>query len=443
MPAKSTSNLRSSRANLANSTEKIRITEVNNFVKTIDATDGQAEIVQQLPREKIDDLPKKESDITSVANTSKADGKECNGIANATAMNGTASHTPPDSPNMVQSPRARLLSAQANDESNQSRPIQAKGLEMLSIANNSEIHITHVRNNKSIYIRDAATNDEYSQLLRDIDMASKTSSSLTTYPLKNDMVMAPFDGIYYRAVTISSDKIAGTVKVGFLDFGNSEEVLLTRLKELPEKLQNHRRLVFWVNLKDIDDDIEESDAVTMKKYLEEFMVHGKSVRVKSDKAEINQRDEVELFDMITNDSISDALNGLIKKVYRIEDLERKTCNGTDVRLMIIGGDKIHENYVTCLLDADIGQFMKVDEKIQSYGSSVKNAPAYKPKIKELCMVKIIEADGEIWYRCQYQQELVKDKVQVYSFDYGKIHKVHENNIRVSIILLCFSCLRLN
>lgn len=63
-------------------------------------------------------------------------------------------------------------------------------------------------------------------------------------------------------------------------------------------------------------------------------------------------------------------------------------DASDQNLMIIGSERILENYVTCILKADVGQFMDSDHKIQDYGASVKNAPAYKPKPKELCVVEI-------------------------------------------------------
>lgn len=119
--------------------------------------------------------------------------------------------------------------------------------------------------------------------------------------------------------------------------------------------------------------------------------------------------------------------------YRIEDLTQKIVdNVSNQELMIITPEKIHDNYVTCILKDDVNVFMDGDGKIQEYGASVKNAPAYKPKVKELCVVEIKEPEGKIWYRCVYQQGLVDDRAQVYCFDYGKIMNVRENNIRVSL-----------
>lgn len=243
--------------------------------------------------------------------------------------------------------------------------------------------------------------------------------------------MAPFDGMYNRAMVVNSDKQAGTIKVGFPDFGNAEDVLFKMCKMLPAELQQHRRLVYPVSLKGIKEDVEPNEANTMKLHLDELCNSLKALKLKGDKPEIAAKDHVELFDLITNESISEALNKMAVKRYRIEDLERKNANGTDVELMVIDMQNIDENIVTCIHKTDVNKLMACDENVQKYGDSVKTAPAYKPKVKELCLAKIKDVDGDAWYRCQYQQELVGNKAQVYCFDYGKTSNARENNIRVS------------
>lgn len=173
----------------------------------------------------------------------------------------------------------------------------------------------------------------------------------------------------------------------------------------------------------------------MIKHLEALMNDGTGLKLKGDNAQINGKDSVELFDLITNQSLSETFNGMVQKRYQIEDLKQKVVNATNVDIMVIGPERIYENYVTSILKEDVDTFMHDDNVTQAFGLSVKNAPAYKPKVKELCVVEIKEPEGKIWYRCQYQQELVDDHAQVYCFDYGKIERVRANNIRVSIFWL--------
>lgn len=219
--------------------------------------------------------------------------------------------------------------------------------------------------------------------------------------------------------------------MGFPDFGNAEDVLFNLCKVLPADFQHQRRLVFTVCLKDIKEDTEENEKIMMQAHLEELCNSFKVLKLKGDKPEISAKDHVELFDLITNESISNVLNNMMVKRYRIEDLDRKIINGNDVELMVIDFQKIDENIVTCIAKNDVNKLMECDEHLQHYGDSVKTAPAYKPKVKELCLAKLKDEDGDAWYRCQYQQELINNKAQVYCFDYGKTSNARENNIRVS------------
>lgn len=120
--------------------------------------------------------------------------------------------------------------------------------------------------------------------------------------------------------------------------------------------------------------------------------------MKGDNAEINAKDSVELYDLITNQPISEVLNAMAQKRYRLEDLKEKKVNASDQVIMVIGSERIDENYVTCILKADVNQFMDGDIRTQEYGTSVKNAPAYKPKEKELCVVEIKVSNQNRWLR---------------------------------------------
>lgn len=139
--------------------------------------------------------------------------------------------------NQTVSPRQRFIQL-----SNGNRPPQAKapgvnGLVVNVIPNDSEVYITHVKNQSWVYIRSTATNDEFQKLIIAVDTASKSEPKLKNYPSREDIVMAPFEGVYYRAMVIRSDKDAGTVRVAYFDFGNSEVVAFSSLRELPMELR--------------------------------------------------------------------------------------------------------------------------------------------------------------------------------------------------------------
>lgn len=294
VPAKSTFSIRASRSNLSVSNEKPF--ETNHMVADTDAADGQQNL-----------FPQKAESVASASNKVPMSSAASDNISNS----GKRSHT---TEKVTQSPRARLL-AQTNAESPKSAAQPINGLITATIPNNSEVFITHVRSHRTVYIRSALTNDDYMKLITEVEEASKTQPRLTVFPGKNDVVMAPFDGIYYRGMVISGDKASGIVKIGFIDFGNSEEVPFSHLKSLPENLQKYGRLVVQVALKDIHDDYESNEKENMCKHLNELCNEAVGLKVKSDNAEITAKDSVELFDLITNQSISEVFDGMIQKRY--------------------------------------------------------------------------------------------------------------------------------
>lgn len=308
------------------------------------------------------------------------------------------------------------------------------------IPNGAEVWITHVRNYQTVYVRSVANNSAYASMITDVCAAARTAPSLKSYPYpKEDTVLAPFDGAYYRAMVLSCDENAGKVRVGYIDFGNTQDVPFSTLKVLPTELKERPRLTFIVKLKNLKDEPEPNELIAMKEHLEKISELGSAQVLKINSghggAHIEANDVVELFDVISNSSVNDQLNSMVQKRYYLSDISQKKLNidPNDLpTLMAIDTLRIHDNIITCLLKADLAIFMSDDEQTQKYGDAVKNAPAYKPKPRELCVVRIKETDGYFWYRCIYQTELVDDRAQVYCIDYGKIDKVHANNIRVRV-----------
>ena len=230
MPAKSTYSLRTSRYNLSDSVEKIP--ETNHAMKGTDAADGQQNggfvpnSIQEPVKVKVDALPQKAESIASASKKVPISSVASDTVSNPDKRSkaGTMIEENRSDEKIVRSPRARLL-AQTNGEPAApapAPPAQAtSGLVSDSIPDNTEVFITHVRSHRQVYIRSALTNDEYAKLITEVEEASKAQPKLTAYPNRNDVVMAPFDGMYYRAMVINCDKAGGMVKVGFIDFGNS------------------------------------------------------------------------------------------------------------------------------------------------------------------------------------------------------------------------------
>lgn len=181
------------------------------------------------------------------------------------------------------------------------------------ISNGSEVLITHVRSYQTAYIRSVAANDVYTKLLNDTAAAALTASHLKAYPCpKQDYVLAPYEGIYYRALVLSVNELIGSVRIAFIDFGNQEDVPFDTLKVFPNELKERPRLTLMIQLKNVRDDPDVKKALAMKHYLEEISELGMGLVLKANGngSHIEKNDSVELIDMDSNQSITDRLNRL-------------------------------------------------------------------------------------------------------------------------------------
>lgn len=181
------------------------------------------------------------------------------------------------------------------------------------IENDSKVIIVEVRDHKTLYIRSVATNEEYLTLMSDVAKAEVTAPDLKSYPTPRvDLVLAPFGGIYYRALVLECNKLTRSIRVAFIDFGNEEEVLFDQLKVLPDELAKRIRLTLKVKLKNVKENPEQKEAMAMKQFLENMsdMNTCKTLKVHGEDEYIRRNDTVELFDLDTNQSINEKLNRL-------------------------------------------------------------------------------------------------------------------------------------
>lgn len=449
MPAKSTFSLGASRANIADSSEDLSSLGDKKKVNDTDAPDGK-QLVHTPPR-KTDNFapaPKQFSPVTlravpkadeltdeehSVVEQPKAEKPEP--PKNVEAEQSQKAEVPNDD---AQSVLSSTSMASIREKIKLMQAMNASTLPRLTIPNDTEVIITYVRNHTTVYVRSDATSKFYSELITKVEHAALKAQKLTAYPFRDEIVMAPFEGGYYRAIVIKSDKPGGTVKVGFMDFGNAADVLFNEIKKLPQDLMEHPRQAVMVSLKNITTEADEAEAATMKAHLDELCLNDTKLKISSDEPEIGSGTKVELIDLISNLPISDMFNAMVRKRYVLEDLGKNIVTDPSLALMLIDDGQLNVNFVTCVVSGEAQKFMALDEKVQVYGKQCSGAPAYKPRNKELCVAKRKEVDGDVWYRCLYQQELVDDKAQVYCIDYGRIENVDSNNIRVSTHLRSYS-----
>lgn len=180
-----------------------------------------------------------------------------------------------------------------------------------SIENNAKVFITYVRDYETVYIRSVATNDAYMNLLTEVASAADNAPNLDSYPCpKRDMVLALYDGFYYRGLVVACNEVTGLVRIGFLDFGNTDDVPFKDLKVLPTELSKRPRLTLIVKLKNTKENPTTEEALAMKEYLERLSDTNEQeiVRVRGDGDRIEKNETVELLEITTNRSIFHGLH---------------------------------------------------------------------------------------------------------------------------------------
>lgn len=314
-------------------------------------------------------------------------------------------------------------------------------IEVTTIKDGDVIEVTAVLNHHSLYIRSMDFNDEYVKLTQAVIHASATALPITGIPEKNQIVLAPFEGAYYRALILSYDRDLDQMSVAFIDYGNTDWISRKSLKNLSEDLLKHRRQPIRVFLKDVEKDVDDDEKANMKAYLKQLEYN--EFKVKSKNPIIATKSTVELIDMKTDKIINKSVAKLAKERYFETQIQKKQLDVECETVLIIESRRFaKEAIVTCVLQSDGTKFSEQHEVIQEYGESIKNDGAYSPRHLELCVVKILEEDDPIWYRAQYQQQLVDGRAQVALIDYGITDNVLENDIRVFNKKLVFECLAL-
>lgn len=336
------------------------------------------------------------------------------------------------SPQYQHSPKTTAFLADLKQESPKSNVSMTNDSDDSIIQNGDRVFLTEAATHFAVYIRSERTAEEYSKLINEVSVAAtdKSAPKLTEYPNKNDIVAAPFDDQYYRAMVVNVNEDKGEVKVGFVDYGNTAVVPLKTLRDIPKNLKEHRRLTIRVHLKGLDSELSANESNELKAVLQGYVDTEKLFKLKSDEKEIRAKSEIELIDEIDNKSVNEMLAKKTTKRYKYIDLVAKQVNDTNKELMILSNQLLKsQSLLTCFLYEDRSKFSRLDKMIQDHGRKLNTAPAYRPNKEELCLIKMIENDEESWYRAQFQQELGDNKAQVATIDYIDIMSPSMNDIR--------------
>lgn len=116
-------------------------------------------------------------------------------------------------------------------------------------ASNSRIIITYVINHRKVYIRSGEPDASQDYIRTQLDCAEyeKTAPPMRGLPSKGDILLARFDGQFYRALVLNVIS-AEEITVGFIDFGNKATVSFNDTKTLSAELQSRPRHTVQVTL---------------------------------------------------------------------------------------------------------------------------------------------------------------------------------------------------
>lgn len=288
------------------------------------------------------------------------------------------------------------------------------------------IQITSVYSHCSVFIRSIELDEEFNETIDLVKVAAENAPSLYTIPGKNELVLAPFEEEFYRALVLEQKD--SKLKVAFIDYGNTEWVNFTDLKHINDDLLKHRRHAVRVNLKSVQQLITDDDANNMFAVLKGFEYN--ICRVISKERMIRQKSFVELIK--NNISINESVNAKLIRCY-LTMLNTKSLNCRDVTVRIIDVSKKDQRLISCVLQSEFRTHIQQLRYIYDSENLLLSQPIYRARVNELCMVRIARTTQERevfnWYRAEVKAVKNNGKLLAELIDVGSTEIVEAANIR--------------
>lgn len=185
----------------------------------------------------------------------------------------------------------------------------------------TNVIITAVIDHRTLFIRSFAKNNntEYVKNANDIAEYSLTAKPLTKLPERGDLVLAELEGeCYYRALVLNVQQ--NTVRVAYIDFGNTAEKTLADLKELSDEMGQRKRFTRKLVLKNVPTVMLNEKCL---EYLHELVNELKPLKILH-----KEQTNVTLIDLDRKMSLEDY-------IFQLNDLQKPTENDKLVMLNVI------------------------------------------------------------------------------------------------------------
>uniref|UniRef100_A0A182K0S1 MYND-type domain-containing protein n=1 Tax=Anopheles christyi TaxID=43041 RepID=A0A182K0S1_9DIPT len=288
----------------------------------------------------------------------------------------------------------------------------------------------------------------HSLIVRSLQCAIGIKDFLSTPPTIEDMVFAPFEDDFYRAVVKSLQD--GIADVFFPDFGNSLKIEWKKLKDIPDPTIKYAKTVthpvwidnvksftprmreFLVTLVDLHEFVLTTvidmpnthiKMVEMRNSREQYVLSEKLLAMQEPVASSNiQKKLASQLRPPNNVSKLVVTNPTTYKPVNITEMvEANIAEGKGVELMITHAlHAFDENKLSVIAKSDYTVFEKMMKDCQMYGQIDPNP--YKSQEQEICLVKV----KDIWHRATPVELKDDEAVQFYLFDLPAFSDVEHN-----------------
>lgn len=187
-------------------------------------------------------------------------------------------------------------------------PVDAEIFEILPIELTRIVKITFVVNQRMLFVRpsDAYADAAFVKCINDTVKYAKKAENLKLMPKIGELVLAPCDNYYQRAIVLKKIPKDDQVAVAFIDFGNIEVIESATLKKISPELKQIKRFATKIILKDVNQDYLCDKAL---QYLYNLMVFDIELTIESSKIE----NDILIADLRDKDYVSRTLNALNSK----------------------------------------------------------------------------------------------------------------------------------
>lgn len=305
----------------------------------------------------------------------------------------------------------------------------------IEIKNKSQVIIQAHRGPSIVFLRslDDHEVEKFNRLCQDVAKASLTAKNLMSMPKNGDLVLAKYlDDNYYRALVLTIE--GETIKIGYIDFGNNETTVLSKLKTMPDDLMSHPRMSIKAVLKGIHDVPPTKEAID---HLGKMVAKEELFICTYD----GTIDNGVTLTTPNRESLNDFINELLTPSHQREPEPEQSTEEIFTLDNIVGtelgtvGETVDIIFLETIEPGSRYVFAPVDPEAIAHISTVlpeqlqlycEATPHYIPRNNELCIAKF--DDG--WYRgvC-INPSFGPDTAEIYFVDYGNIAITKHEDIR--------------